>query len=324
MKYSIIASSALVAVVAIGGCAQKTSFDYYLQSQLESQRGNMDAAMAALSVAIEKNPDLGLAYVSRGQLLKAKGDYAEAAQDFEKATKLEPYNFNAHYQLGLMYQYLKRFEDAIAAYQKAVEIRPLDPDANMNLALTYSEIGDPKRGLPYAQKAVDGAPDSATTHANLGTLYGIVDYEDLAIDEFKKSIELNSKQPQVYVNLAAEYIKQLKWEQARQVLEDGKEFGPSPTVSERLALCYYKIGKLDKAAENYEDSLRQNPTYYQAMNGLGAVHMLRSLQSAPADIDQAHEALDLWNKSLKVEPDQPNIRQLIGQYGGTSARANAS
>jgi Flp pilus assembly protein TadD len=87
---------------------------------------------------------------------------------------LEPYNFNAHYQLGLMYQYLERFAEAITAYQKAVEIRPLDPEANMNLAMTYTEMGQPLRGLPYAQRAVQGSeetPNSATSYANLGTLY---------------------------------------------------------------------------------------------------------------------------------------------------------
>ncbi len=317
MKYPGLIITAAFCTLLATGCAQKTSFDYYLKSQLETQRGHIDAAMAALSVAIEKNPDMGLAYMSRGELFKAKGDYAKAATDFEKTTRIEPYNFNAHYQLGLMYQYLKRFTDAITAYQKAVDIRPLDPDANMNLALTYTQVGDPQKGLPFARQAVEAAPESATAHANLGTLYAMLGQADLAINEFKRSIELNARQPEVYVNLAEEFIKMGKWEQAHQVLEDAKALAPSPAVSERLGLCYYKLGNLDKAALNYEDSLRQNPSYYQAMNGLGVVHMTHSLRRSPADINQARDALLFWNKSLQVEPNQPVIRQLVERFSGT-------
>jgi len=306
-------------LLAAAGCSQKTSFDYYLQSQLESQRGNMDAALLALSLAIEKNPELGLAYVSRGELYKARGDYAQAAADFEKATKVEPYNFRAHYQLGVVYQYLKRFAEAIVAYTRAVEIRPLDPEANMNLALTYSQIGEPAKGLGYAQHAVEGAPGSATMHANLGTLYAVLGSDDLAVDELKRSIELNSKQPEVYVNLAEIYLKQSRWEQAREVLETGKAFGPGAAVSERLGLCYYKLAQLDKATDNYVDALRQNPSYYQALNGLGVVHMTRSLQSSPADVAQAQEAILLWNKSLKVDPAQPVIRGLLERFNAGAA-----
>ena len=324
MKYPIFLTTICAGVLAIGGCTQRTSFDYYLRSQLEAQRGHMDAAMAALSVAIEKNPELGLAYVSRGEIYKSRGNYVDAARDFEKATKIEPYNFDAHFQLGLMYQYLKRFNDAIGAYQKAVGIRPLDPDANMNLALTYSQVGDAQKGLPYAQHAVENAPGSATAHANLGTLYGLLGYSALAIAEFKKSIELDSKQPEVYVNLGEEYLRLGKWEQARQVLEDGKEFGPGPAVSERLGLAYYKLGNLDKAADAYQDALRQAPSYYQAMNGLGVVHMTRSLQTSPADVAQAQEALDQWNKSLQAEPNQPVIRQLVTRFGGPTTTPAAT
>jgi tetratricopeptide (TPR) repeat protein len=309
-----------VCVTAMTGCflpKAPTTTDLYLQGELQAERGDLDTAMASLSKAIEKNPQMGLAYVARGKLFKDKGDYQKAAGDFEKASSLEPYNFSAHYELGLMYQYLLRFSEAITAYQRAVEIRPLDPNANMNMAMVYLQMGQPLRGLPYAQRALQGGgsdSDTANAYANLGTIDATLGNDDAAIEAFKHSLELSSRQPEVYLNLGQEYIKLSKFEQARGVLENARQIVVSPAISERLGLVYYKLHDLEKARAAFQDALRQTPNYTQALNGLGVVAMTRSLAMTPPDVDAAREALEYWNKSLKIDPNQAAIQQLVNKY----------
>ena len=318
-KWNCVLTAGVVAgaLVAVTGCLQQpSSVDDLIRARMELDQGRRDMAMARLTAAIEKNPQLGLAYLGRGEIYKQTGDYQAAANDFEKATKLEPYNFNAHYQLGLMYQYLKKFAEAIQSYQKAVEIRPMDADANMNLALVYSQTGDPLHGLRYAQQAVNGAQDSAMAHANLGAMYAQLGYGDLAIDEYKRAIELNSKLTEVYLNLATEYLKNNKYEQGRQVLETAAALANSPAVSERLGFAYFKLHRFDNAKAAYQDSLKLNPSYFQSMNGLGVIAMTAALGQQPPDIAQAKEALAYWRRSLQVEPKQPVIEQLVNKYAG--------
>ena len=315
----------LTMAAATAGCSfhilpqPKSTTDLYLEGQLEAERGNYDAAMSSLSKAIEKNPQMSLAYVARGGLYKEKGEYTKAAQDFKQASVLEPFDFNAHYQLGLMYQFLQKFADAIVAYQRAVEIRPLDPEANMNLAMTYTEMGQPLRGLPYAQRAVQGSddtPGSATSYANLGILYAQLGKDDAAIDALKKSIELNSRQPEIYLNLGQEYIKAGKYPQAKNVLETARDLAPSAAISERLGLAYYKLRDLQKAREAFTDSIHQDPQYFPALNGLGVVAMTTSQMTSPPDLDAAREALAYWDRSLKINPQQPAIQMLVNKYTG--------
>ncbi len=312
----------LIVAVSLPGCfhfTHSSTTNLYLRGQLEAERGEFDAAMASLSQAIDKNPQMSLAYIARGQIFKEKGDYQKAAGDFQKASVLEPYNFNAHYQLGLMCQYLKRFTDAIVAYQRAVEIRPLDPEANMNLAMVYTEMGQPLRGLSYAQRAVEGSGadlDSANAYANLGTLYATLGNDDAAIQALKHSVELNSRQPEVYLNLGQEYLKSSRYDQARNVFQTAQKIAPSPAVSERLGLACYKLHDYAKARDAFNDALRQTPNYPQALNGLGVVAMTLSLKSTPPDLDAAREALEDWNKSLKIDPNQPAIQQLLNKYTG--------
>jgi tetratricopeptide (TPR) repeat protein len=305
------------------GCVgeQTTSVDELIKARLAMDAGQRDVALARLASAIEKNPQLGLAYITRGEILKQTGDYRAAAKDFEQATKLEPYNFSAQYQLGLMYQYLKEFTKSIAAYQKAVEIRPLDPNANMNLAVVYTQTGDAVHGLKYAQAAVNGAPDDPMAHANLASIYSQMGFASLAISEYKRAIELNGKLPDVYLLLANEYLKIGNYDQGRQVLEGAAALANTASVSERLGYAYYKMGRLEKAQAAYEDSLSISPSYYQSMNGLGVISMTRALAKQPADVALAKEALAYWRRSLHVEPNQPAIERLVTKYAGTGEPA---
>ncbi|MEI8196768.1 MAG: tetratricopeptide repeat protein, partial [Phycisphaerae bacterium] len=230
--------------------------------------------------------------------------------------KLEPFNFDAHYELGLMYQYLKRFEAAITAYQKAVEIRPLDPHANMNLAMVYTQMDQPLRGLGYAQRAVNGDDQSPLTHANLGVLYSQIGYSELAIDELQKAIELNSKEPQVFLALIGEYIKLKQYVPARNVADAGCKISPTAALHERLGTCLYFLGTYEEARTAFENALKLDETYYMALNGLGATAMRQALQATPANVNLARQAVAYWQRSLKVNPNQPNIKGLLEKYTG--------
>ncbi len=326
MPHRPFAAALLAALLTLPGCfllpsnagqsPHAAGVDLYLRGQLEAERGELDKAVATLSHAIDKNPSMALAIEARADLYKKKGDYEKAALDYRSAVTLEPRSFDANYGLALMYQYLKRFSDAVASYQKAVEIRPLDRDANMNLAMVYTQLGQPLQGLPYAQRALEGGAD-AIAQANLGTLYFTAGYNDLAISALKKSVELNSRNPDVYANLAQLYLQAGKFDLARNTLETARELAPSPAVSERLGLAYYKLKDYVRAHGAFADSLRQDPQYLPALNGLGVVCMTESLAGSPPDIDAAREALGYWDRSLKLNPDQPAIRQLVNKYTGT-------
>ena len=324
-------AAALLLPVFFAGCATSggssafgpgapgagSPLDLYLNGELQVEKGQLDLAIASLSDAIAKNPHMDLAYQARGEVYKQKGAYESAALDFKHVTEAEPYNFKATYELGLMYQYLKRFGEAVAAYQHAVEMRPLDKSANMNLALVYTQMGEPLRGLPYAQRAASSGDDAAA-EANLGTLYSQSGYSSLAIAAYKKSIELDGRQPQVYTNLAQEYLQAGEYALARNTLETASNIAPSPAVSERLGLTYYKLKDYPKARHAFEDALRQNASYFQALNGLGVLSMTQSLGATPADLEAARQALAFWNHSLQIQPNQPVIRELIEKYTGTA------
>ena len=70
-----------------------------------------------------KNPDAWQGHNRIGQLFFDQGKFAEAAQHFERATKLKPELPDNYNSLGLAYCRLDRFEEGIVEYRKALQLK---------------------------------------------------------------------------------------------------------------------------------------------------------------------------------------------------------
>ena len=195
-----------------------------------------------------------------------------------------------------------------------MDIRPLDPAANMNLALSYVQSGDPIKGLYFAQRAVQADPTSAIAHANLGVLYAQAQYHAAAIDEFKRAIELDSRQPEFYLNLGQEYYSTAAFEQAKNVLETARTLAPTPRISERLGASWYRLRNFDKAEDAYRDAIKLDAKDVPSLNGLGATLMSKALLASTDDVALAKSAIGFWNQSLALDKNQPAIQNLVNQY----------
>ena len=74
-------------------------------------------SLAYFNQAVEKQPDYGYRYASRGFARKHFGDFEGALQDYEKAVNLDPEDSVAHNNLGLLLEekgYKKEAEDRFA------------------------------------------------------------------------------------------------------------------------------------------------------------------------------------------------------------------
>lgn len=77
-----------------------------------------------------------------GELLNEGGDYAEAAEVFERAREISPKRQYLCFQLGLSYYYLKRHEEAAQMYRIGLEVRPDSSLAQLTCAQGAMLAGD--------------------------------------------------------------------------------------------------------------------------------------------------------------------------------------
>lgn len=124
--------------------------------------------------------------------------FAEAAEEYEKALDLKPDNVDALSNLGVTYYRLGELDKAIEVYSRAITIAPKDADLYSNLAAAYVQKQGPDGGtdnlataLEHYQKAIELAPDLAEAHYGAGAVYALLGRKEEAIQAFEKFQDLD-------------------------------------------------------------------------------------------------------------------------------------
>jgi Tfp pilus assembly protein PilF len=98
-------------------------------SELELQKGNLDAGQQALSKVSEEKITSPAPYLNLGILFYNKKRPTEAEESFSKAIAKKPDFAEAYYYRGLARYQLKKMPEAKADLQKSIELDPSGKDA---------------------------------------------------------------------------------------------------------------------------------------------------------------------------------------------------
>ncbi|MFW5653228.1 MAG: tetratricopeptide repeat protein [Planctomycetota bacterium] len=277
--------------------------------------GDPERAEQAFTRALQVNPELIEARMGRGNLYRERGDYARAQRDFDQAAQIDPRNYDAHYFNGLMLQLLNRINEAIRAYRRAITILPDSHEANLNLAVAYLQASRPSEALPFAERAKTLLPDHGPTRANLGLTYAALTRHADAIDEYEAAVEMMEPSPELVLNLIESLKRERRFAEMANACEALTRDTPSPAAYERLGFAYFKLQRYQESEDAYRSAINLDADYYPAMNGVGVILLNRWIDSARTNRSARIEALEWLRRSLRVEPEQPKITQLITRYG---------
>ncbi len=137
-------------------------------------------AVKYLDMAIEKNPSDVNYYLAKGDLLKDNADGDNAILCYQKALDIEPANFIALYNLGVIY-----FNRGVNQL-KVLDTIPVNDNVAYEREMKKSEVWW-KKSLPFMEKCHEIKPSDATVKESLGTLY----YRLKMMDEYKAISERN-------------------------------------------------------------------------------------------------------------------------------------
>jgi tetratricopeptide (TPR) repeat protein len=118
--------------------------------------------------AVELNPDSAEAHASRGVALSLKKEFDEAERQFEAAIRLDPRLFEAYYFYARTAFAQGMAEKAVGLYEKASEVNPHDYQSPLLVAQIYSDLGreaeaeaSRRRGIQLAEVKLKLNPDEA-------------------------------------------------------------------------------------------------------------------------------------------------------------------
>jgi len=129
--------------------------------------GDLPAAKARYTEALEKNPDDAEALNGLGLVLEREGQFADAHDRFARAAQLGPNNWSYRFNLAHAAAALQQWDEAIGEYREAARLFPTDYATEFNLAMALHKKGDDQLAIPEFQKAVQLGPSEASFHVAL-------------------------------------------------------------------------------------------------------------------------------------------------------------
>ena len=272
----------------------------------------------------------------------SKQDYAAAEPLLKEVVADRPDDYAAWYDLGYLYQALRRNEDAIAAYRKSVQAKPTVFESNLNLGLALAAADKPE-AEQYLRSATKLAPVSNPQQGHkrawmaLGHLLESRQPEE-AVNAFRQAALIDVKDPEPHL-LAGAILEKLKSPDAEQEfqlalsLDPGssdamaaltnlymtqKRFGDAESLLRKLitlrpedATVHFQLGRMLAIAGKNEDAAAEIET---------GLKLDQSDQNAQLDLAQIYaklkkfaEAQRIYAALLSKYPDDVNLHSQFGR-----------
>jgi len=232
-----------------------------LYSFFDFRESNLREADIASRRALELEPDLAEAHVSRGMVFTYLKRFDEAAKSFEQAMRLDPQLFDAVYWFARARQSEGRFQDALNLFERAAILRPEDYQVPGFIAQALTSIGrndeavaSLRKQLKLTERFLELNPDDARACILAAVCAASVKDTELATSYIQRALAVDPTDPMMLYNAACTYAMLGRASDALDALEAavGKGWGDKGWVENDSDL----------------ESLRQEPRYQALLNAM--------------------------------------------------------
>src|SRR5262245_2740966 len=160
-----------------------------------------DEALAALALALERDPGSAGTLLNLGSALMHLGRHAEAIPHLQRAVELDPRLSQAHANLASAFLELGREEEALESFRKVIERDPGNVDALAHIGIIHRAHGrlDEAIATLRAVVVVDAAHQPALSH--LGAACQERGLLDEALAHFERAVALDRTSGEAQHNL---------------------------------------------------------------------------------------------------------------------------
>jgi tetratricopeptide (TPR) repeat protein/S1-C subfamily serine protease len=275
---------------------------YYGQGLALWHEGELESALASLSLATEADPNFAPAFLYKSSILRSLNQLEEALVAIEQAISLQNNNANSYNEQGMILLNLKRYSEAEVAFNKAIQLSPRSAFYN-NRGNLYDEQGKPDLALADYNRAISLNPNHALAYYNRGNLYDDQGKPELALADFNQAISINPNDAIAYNNRGVLYDDQGKVELALADYNKVIAINPNNAIAYyNRGSLYYDQGKPGLALADYNQAISLNPNYADAYNNRGVLY---------EEQGKVELALADYNRAIALNPN--NADAYIGR-----------
>ena len=231
--------------------------------------------------------------------------YSPKVLSQETASGIFPKNRELYYEASKQ-KILGNYDKAIELYMKCLEEDANDAAAMFELASVYTDQGKVQDALPYAEKASALDPTNKWYKILLFTLYQAQGKYAEAGKIIDKLIEADPENIEYYEDQALNYIYNNDYKNAVKsydMLE--QKLGVMEEISVQKEKIYIMMGKPEKAIEEMQKLCNAFPDETRYLEMLAELYMTSGMYD---------QALEIYNKILVVDPENPYINISLSDY----------
>ncbi len=218
------------------------------------------AAVAALALLLgapgcDKNQAEGIKLVNSGVRALNAGDREAAYSHFMRATRIDPSNHRAYYEMALIDLYDKADARAkgVSNLEVADRLQPRDRDVLYQLGRAHLEDGEAERALSYLDRAVAEDPNYAPAWYHKAVALQAIERFVEADKAYREAIACDHRYAPAYRDLGEMYEQFDAFEAAQAVYEEGIKHVESDTdMLNALGLLAMRKHDLDDAIRYFE------------------------------------------------------------------------
>jgi tetratricopeptide (TPR) repeat protein len=260
----------LLAGVAVGGlCAARIL--------VRNRDWNNDIVLFTRTLELSPDADGILNDLASAYWFAGATDKAESA--WKRALAVNPNNFEALSNLGVLELRRKHYLQGAEFFQRASRLRPDEPNPYLNLGETYLKMGLRDQAEPQLRAAVTLAPLNTRARNKLGQLLMEKGRLDEAEEQFRASIRVEPNA------LAYDYLGTIDIHRGAAEASE-RDFRAALSLDESdsdahcgLGYLYMAAGRKAEALSQYQAGLVKDPTNPQALAAVQA--LLKQSAAAP-------------------------------------------
>ncbi|HUW43064.1 MAG TPA: tetratricopeptide repeat protein [Thermoplasmata archaeon] len=254
--------------------------------------GNVEEAISEFSKAEELGFKKDAVENNIGAGLERLGRYEDALQHYSEALKDNPRNFFSIKNMAGILLTLGRSKESIPFFARA--LRAKEDDAQVRVDYFQALVADGR--TKKAIKIVDPLLDEAASETWLDVLRVLREFQanDEILDMKDRIPESLAANPEVQLILGEVYYESGLAQEATEQLKKGIEAQSDPVKKSWLGLAMLAEGSEEEGMALLRESMNE---------GGGDIEVLRNTSFALHGRDRLEEVLDIYEKALRISPE---------------------